>query len=228
MEAVRRRWREPDHGIWEIRDEPRHHVHSRVMCWATIARGLEILRRTQADVSEWEALRDEIAADILSNGWSEPQQAFVAAYDRDELDASALYVVLMGLLPQDDPRLIATVHAVEAELRVGTTVLRYKYDDGLPGAEGGMTICTSWLVECYLAAGLVEEATELFEQILDAAGETGLLPEQLDPVSGRGMGNHPQAYSHLGVIRCALALDEARRIQGLPQGQLVGYGQGSA
>jgi trehalose 6-phosphate phosphatase len=222
MEAVRNRWQEPDHGIWEIRDEPRHHVHSRVMCWATIARGLEILRRTGADVTEWEKLRDEIAADILSNGWSEQQQAFVAAYDRDELDASALYVVLMGLLPQDDPRLIATVHAVEAELRVGTTVLRYKYDDGLPGAEGGMTICTSWLVECYIAAGLVDEAIELFEQILDAAGETGLLPEQFDPATGRGMGNHPQAYSHLGVIQCALALDRARRQEGLPQGQLVG------
>ena len=218
MEAVAKRWQEPDNGIWEIRDEPRHHVHSRVMCWQTIASGIRIMAAANKDTAQWEALRDEIAADVLAHGWSEQRQSFVAAYDRDELDASALYVVLSGLLAPSDPRLLSTVHAVEEGLRVGSTVLRYRYDDGLPGHEGGMTICTTWLIECYLAAGLVDEARELFEQVIDLAGPTGLLPEQQDLHSERGMGNHPQAYSHLGVIRCALALADT---VGIPSGHLV-------
>lgn len=212
MSAVERRWQEPDHGIWEIRDRPRHHVHSRVMCWVTIDRGLRILDRSGIDTKErehWDTLRSTIASEILDQGWSDARESFVAAYDRHDLDASALYVVLTGLLSPEDPRLLQTVHAVEAGLRVGPTVLRYRYDDGIPGAEGGMTICTSWLIECYLRAGLVELAAELYAQMIAGAGPTGLLPEQRDLQSGRGLGNHPQAYSHLGAIRCALALDAA-------------------
>lgn len=212
MSAVERRWQEPDHGIWEIRDRPRHHVHSRVMCWVTVDRGVRILDRHGVDSAErahWDALRTTIADEILEHGWSESQQSFVAAYDRHDLDASALYVVLTGLLAADDPRLLHTVQAIEAGLRVGPTVVRYRYDDGIPGAEGGMNICTSWLIECYVRAGLMEPAAELYAQMIAGAGPTGLLPEQRDLQSGRGLGNHPQAYSHLGAIRCALALDAA-------------------
>ena len=206
MNAVRRRWQEPDNGIWEIRDEPKHHVHSRVMCWQTITSGIKVLELVGEDTSEWHILQQQIQQDILDSGWSNTRGSFVAAYDRDELDASALHVLLNGLLDQSDPRFISTVNAVEAGLRVGHTVLRYTYDDGLPGREGGMTICTSWLIECYVAAGLIDQAQELFDQVLACAGPTGLLAEQVDVGSERGMGNHPQAYSHLGIIRCALSL----------------------
>lgn len=207
LTAVASRWEEPDHGIWEIRDRPRHHVHSKVMCWLAVARGVEILETAGHDQPQWAQLRDQIATDVLERGWHEPLASFVAAYDRAELDAAALHIALCGLLPHDDPRLVSTVEAVEAALRVGPTVLRYTYDDGLPGREGGMVICTTWLVECYLRAGLRDEAEELLRQVLECAGRTGLLPEQWDPHLQRGLGNHPQAYSHIGVIRAALALD---------------------
>ena len=102
---------------------------------------------------------------------------------------------------------LATVLAVEAELRRGPAVYRYMWDDGLPGREGGFHICTAWMVEAYLRTGRRADAEELFAQMLDCAGPTGLLPEQYDPEGERGLGNHPQAYSHLGLIRCALLLD---------------------
>ena len=97
--------------------------------------------------------------------------------------------------------------AIEAELRSGPTVYRYRCDDGLPGSEGGFHLCAAWLIEAYLLTGRRRDAEELFEQMVDAAGPTGLLPEQYDPVAERALGNHPQAYSHLGLIRCALLLD---------------------
>jgi GH15 family glucan-1,4-alpha-glucosidase len=100
------------------------------------------------------------------------------------------------------------VTAIEAELRSGSTVYRYRRDDGLPGGEGGFHICAAWLIEAYLLAGRRDEAEELFAQIVDAAGPTGLLPEQYDPVAERSLGNHPQAYSHIGLIRCASLLAE--------------------
>jgi trehalose 6-phosphate phosphatase len=208
--AVERRWMEPDHGIWEIRDRPRQHVHSKVMCWMTVDRAIRVVELTGTPRDAWVDLRDRIAADVLENGWIESEQSFVAAYDRVEADAATLFVTLSGLLAPDDPRAAATVHAVEADLRSGPVVYRYRYDDGLPGGEGGMLICTSWLVEAYAAAGMIDEAVELNAQVLGLAGLTGLLPEQYDPVQQKGLGNHPQAYSHVGVIRSALAIEAAR------------------
>jgi len=102
--------------------------------------------------------------------------------------------------------LLATVLAVESDLRSGPIVYRYRWDDGLPGREGGFHLCTAWLVEAYLRTGRRADAEELFEQMIDCAGPTGLLPEQYDPMTERGLGNHPQAYSHLGLINCALLL----------------------
>jgi hypothetical protein len=177
------------------------------MCWLAAERGIEILASVGQPEPSWLQLRDDIASDVLEHGWYEPLNSFVCAYDRPELDAAALHVALCGLLPTEDPRLVSTVESVEAALRVGPTVLRYVYDDGLPGREGGMTICTTWLIECYLRAGLRDEAEELLRQVLACAGRTGLLSEQWDPYANRGLGNHPQAYSHIGVIRASLALD---------------------
>ena len=103
-------------------------------------------------------------------------------------------------------RFLATVQSVERSLRSGPTVYRYKYDDGLPGFEGGFNICTSWLIEAYAMTGQTEKARELFESYLKLAGPTGLIPEEYDPKTRRGAGNHPQAYSHLGLINAALRL----------------------
>ncbi|QUG99831.1 trehalose-phosphatase [Saccharopolyspora erythraea] len=206
-EAVSHRWFEPDHGIWEERDVPRHHVYSKVMCWVTLDRALK-LAKTYARTPEpsWEPLRDQISQDVVKNGWHPDVQAFTTAYEGSDLDAASLHVGLSGLIDPSDERFTATVTAIEAELRSGSTVYRYRRDDGLPGDEGGFHLCAAWLIEAYLLIGRRTEAEELFQQIVDTAGPTGLLAEEYDPIAERSLGNHPQAYSHLGLIRCAQLL----------------------
>lgn len=207
VNAVELRWTEPDHGIWEIRAAPRHHVYSKVMCWVTVDRAIKIAADVfERERPEWIALRDTIKDDIFANGWNDSVQSFTAAYDGVDLDASVLSVGLWGLVEPDDERFAGTVRAVEAQLREGPTVYRYHHDDGLPGAEGGFHLMTSWLIDAYALLGETEEAHSLFHKLLATAGDTGLLSEEFDPVSCRSLGNHPQAYSHLGVINNALAL----------------------
>ena len=206
-EAVARRWPEPDHGIWEERQATRHHVYSKVMCWAAIDRAVRIaaVYGRPADPA-WPSLRDAIAADVLTRGWNDEAQAFTAAYDGTDLDAASLHVGLSGLVDPASERFQATVTAIEAELRAGSAVYRYRRDDGLPGQEGGFHLCTTWMIEAYLLTGRRADAEELFGQLVGTAGPTGLLPEEYDPIAERSLGNHPQAYSHLGLIRCAQLL----------------------
>ena len=212
VRAVAARWHEPDHGIWEERHAPRHHVYSKVQCWVTVDRALKLADRWgRVPSPKWAGLRDRIATDVLTNGWH-PQAcggigAFTTAYDGLDLDAASLHVGLSGLIDPSDERFAATVTSIEAELRSGSTVYRYHRDDGLPGVEGGFHLCAAWMIEAYLLVGRRTEAEELFEQMVDAAGPTGLLPEEYDPIAERSLGNHPQAYSHLGLIRCAQLLD---------------------
>lgn len=206
-EAVTRRWREPDHGIWEERAAARHHVYSKVMCWLTIDRALALASRYgRSPEPGWEQLRADIAADVLTRGWNTQVEAFTTAYDGTDLDAASLHVGLSGLIEPEDERFQATVTAIESDLRSGSTVYRYRRDDGLPGNEGGFHLCAAWLVEAYLATGRRVEAQQLFQQLVDVAGPTGLLSEEYDPMAERSLGNHPQAYSHLGLIRCAQLL----------------------
>lgn len=207
VDAVERRWHEPDHGLWEARLAPRHHVYSKVMCWVTVDRAISLLGRYRGgERPDWSDLRDRIAENVLSHGWHDKVGAYTVAYGDIDMDASSLWIGLSGLLADDDPRFLATVLKVEEELRSGPTVYRYRWDDGLPGREGGFHICTAWLIEAYLRTGRRADAEELFDQMLDCAGPTGLLSEQYDPEGERGLGNHPQAYSHLGLIRCATLL----------------------
>ena len=207
VRAVEARWHEPDHGIWEIRKPRRHHVHSKVMCWLSVDRGIRISERfLDRRRPQWEELRDRIATDILANGFDDEANTFTAAYGGTDLDAAALWVGLAGLVDCTDPRFLGTIAAIERELRDGATVYRYLADDGLPGREGGFFICGSWLVDALHHAGRVDEAESLFESMIELAGPEGLLPEQYDPACGRTLGNHPQAYSHIGIIENALTL----------------------
>jgi trehalose 6-phosphate phosphatase len=207
VQAVQKRWFEPDHGIWEIRKPRRHHVHSKVMCWLAVDRAISIANRFLGrSRPDWEKLRETIATDVLTKGFKPDVGAFTAAYDGTDLDAACLWVGLSGLLPPGDPRFAGTVAAIEAELRQGPTVYRYRADDGLPGFEGGFHICTSWLVDAYLLCGRREDATALFRDLVSLAGPTQLYPEQCSPAIRKGLGNHPQAYSHLGLIENALHL----------------------
>ncbi|MBF6173152.1 trehalose-phosphatase [Nocardia blacklockiae] len=209
VSAVQRRWREPDHGIWEIRGNPRHHVYSKVMGWLTVDRALKLAEKFHRMVDPaWLELRDTIADEVKTKGWNEEVQSYTAAYDGTDLDAATLHIGLSGLIEPSDPRFAATVVATEAELRSGSTVYRYHHDDGLPGGEGGFHLCAAWLVEAYLLIGKRSDAEALFAQLVDVAGPTGLLSEEYDPVAERSLGNHPQAYSHLGLLRCAQLLSQ--------------------
>ena len=205
--AVSRRWNEPDHGIWEIRKPPRHHVYSKVMCWVTVDRAIAIADQfLDREPAAWVELRDELAADVLTNGWKESRGSFTAAYDGDDLDASVLAVGLYGLLDPTDERFVSTVAAVERELRNGPTVYRYLEDDGLPGIEGGFNLMTSWLIDSLALMGRQDDARALFASYCEQAGHTGLMAEEFDPAQDRALGNFPQAYSHLGLINNALNL----------------------
>lgn len=206
VNAVAHRWQEPDHGIWEPRKPASHHVHSKVMCWLTVDRGIAIAAYCGRKRPEWSALRDQIALDVLERGWKPGLGGFSSAYDSNEPDAASLWVGLSGLLPPTDSRFVGTVEVVERTLRKGPTVLRYRYDDGLPGSEGGFNLCTSWLIEAYAMIGRRADAEKLFDEYCNLAGPTGLISEEYDPVQRRALGNHPQAYSHLGLINAAVRL----------------------
>ncbi|MGQ0628814.1 MAG: trehalose-phosphatase [Phycisphaerales bacterium] len=211
VRAVETRWTEPDHGIWEMRLERSHHVHSKVMCWHTVDRALVVEEAVCGTRNpDWIALRHAIREDVIARGFNAAVGAFTGAYERDYADAAVLKIGLTGLLPPSDPRWAATVDLVTRELRDGPTVHRYRVDDGLPGTEGGMHICTGWLIESLLSLGRVEEATALFEQFAAMFKGPGILTEQFDPRDGLAVGNVAQAYSHLAFIDAAVALDRVR------------------
>lgn len=208
VNAVNARWREPDHGIWEIRGPKRHHVHTKVMCWFAVDRGLTVATQAMGKSRPgWEELHREIADDILSNGVDVRRGCFTAAYGESVLDAAALWVGLSGLVPARDPRFVATVEAIERELLSGPAVYRYLVDDGLPGREGAWLICATWLVESLALIGRVDDAKALLARVASLAGPTGLMAEEYDPRYGIALGNFPQAYSHLGFINAVLRLE---------------------
>ncbi len=208
VDAVTHRWHEPDHGIWELRGHPRHHVHSKIMCWAAVDGGVRIAADAgRSAPGAWALAADRIHADIMERGWNRRIGSFSAVYGEDHVDAALLNVALTGILPPDDARVIATVETVERRLRRGGVVQRYLYDDGLPGKEGGFLLCSAWLIEAMVATGRGDDARELFRQYVSTAGHTGLFAEQYDPDTETALGNLPQAYSHAGLINAALALD---------------------
>lgn len=205
VEHVERVWREPDDGIWEVRGSRRHFVHSKVMAWVAIDRWVQLCQEAgpQHDIDRWRKLRSEIHEDVCTNGWNSEVGSFTQAYGSPDLDASLLMLALVGFLPADDQRIIATVDAVERELLVDGFVLRYRTesgDDGLPPGEGAFLLTTFWLVDNLVLIGRVDEAKEIFERMLTLCNDVGLLAEEYDPVAGRQLGNFPQAFSHVGLI----------------------------
>ena len=212
-------WREKDSGIWEVRGPARHFTHSKVMSWVAFDRAVRLCDEHGHDgpVERWRALRDEIHAQVLANGWSERKEAFAQSYGADELDAAVLLMPLVGFLPATDPRVVSTVDAIRRELTVDGLVLRYRPEesgvDGLPAGEGVFLACTFWLVMVLELQGLHDEARELFERLLDLRNDVGLLAEEYDPIAGRQLGNFPQAFTHLSLVSAALALSEGRPLR---------------
>ena len=201
-------WREPDQGIWEVRGEPRHFTSSKVMCWVAVDRGARLARiRAKTELAHrWQAAADEIHAEICERAVDE-RGVFTQHYDTDALDASLLLMPLVGFLPPDDPRVRATVLAIADELTEEGLVLRYRVkeaDDGLSGEEGSFTICSFWLVSALALIGEHLWARQLCEKLLSFASPLGLYAEELDPHSGRHLGNFPQAFTHLALINAVM------------------------
>ena len=201
-------WREPDRGIWEVRGEPKHFTSSKIMCWVACDRGARLARLRDDDehVERWQAVADEIHADVCAHGVDE-RGVFVQHYDTDALDASLLLLPLVRFLPADDERVRATVMAIAEELTVNGLVLRYRVeetDDGLQGEEGTFAICSFWLVSALAEVGEPNLARELCEKLLSYASALGLYAEEIDPRSGRHLGNFPQAFTHLAQINAVM------------------------
>jgi GH15 family glucan-1,4-alpha-glucosidase len=216
-DAAAARWSETDAGMWEMRGEPRHHLSSKVLCWTALDRAVQLAPQLDsfAKLEEWARERDAIRAAILERGWSEKRQAYAQSFDSDELDAAALLMPLVGFLPATDERMRSTIEAIARDLTEGGLVLRYRNEeglnaDGLVGEEGTFVICSFWLVSCLATAGEVERAEELFAQLSGYANDLGLLAEEIDTEHGEQLGNFPQAFSHIGLIKAAYEIDKAR------------------
>lgn len=195
-------WREPDAGIWEIRCEGRRHVYSAVMCWVAFDRAARWLGASDSDAqARYSALAEEVKAEVLEKGFDVARNTFVQAYGSSACDASNLRLPLVGFLPADDPRIVGTVEAIERDLLKDGFVLRYLPEaapDGVEGPEGAFLVCTLWLADVYILQGRHAEAAALLDRVCGAANDLGLLAEQIQPGTGRLLGNFPQALSHGG------------------------------
>ncbi len=231
VEHVRTVWTEPDEGIWEVRGPRRHFVHSKVMAWVAVDRWVRMLEHalaegiavdgleTAADIEPWRELCAEIHAQVCEKGIDPDRGCFTQFYGSTQVDASLLMLVLVGFLPPDDPRIIATVEAIESDLLVDGFVLRYRTDvapdgspiaddgsasvDGLPPGEGAFLLTTFWLVDNLVMLGRIDDARERFEALLALRNDVGLLSEEWDVTSARMVGNFPQAFSHVGLLNSA-------------------------
>jgi GH15 family glucan-1,4-alpha-glucosidase len=225
------RWTEKDQSIWETRGEPQHFLYSKLMCWVALDRGIALAGRLRAQdrIESWRQTRAEIRDNLLREGWNDRVGAFTQAYGSDELDASALMVPIVGFLPAGDSRMLSTIDAV-ADRLTDEQGLVYRYRtvtgvDGLTGGEGSFLLCTFWLAQALALSGQVGRAREVFERAAAYANDVGLLSEEVDPGRGELLGNFPQAFSHIGLVNAAWAIDEAERACG-PVGPGRGNGDG--
>jgi alpha,alpha-trehalase len=208
VEAAIENWRDPDRGLWEVRGDPQHFTSSKLMCWVALDRGARLAEiREELDLAaKWQQIADEIKNDICDNGTRE-DGVFTQHYDTDALDASVLLMPLVRFLPPDDERICATVRAVQDELTQDGLVLRYRVeetDDGLSGEEGTFTICSFWLVSALSEIGDHDQARDLCEKLLSYTSPLGLYAEEIDPKTGRHLGNFPQAFTHLALINAVM------------------------
>jgi GH15 family glucan-1,4-alpha-glucosidase len=213
LDWVSENWREPDEGIWEVRGGRKHFVHSKLMAWNALAKGLKLAdeRSFPANRDLWISARDEIFREIMDKGWNEELQSFTQSYGSDVVDAALLQLLNIGALSPRDPRMMSTLKRIEETLTRDSLVYRYDPDeslDGLSGREGTFTMCTFWLAEAYTRSGRLEDARFLFERMLGYASPLGLFAEETGP-TGDMLGNFPQAFTHLALINSAFILDRA-------------------
>lgn len=201
-------WRNPDYGIWEVRSGPYNFVFSKVMAWMALDRAIKLANRghISGNRERWAKSMKEIHSEVLDKGFSSRKGYFKQAYERDEIDAANLLIPMIGFLPFDDPRIQSTIDMTQKILTEKDLVYRYRSDDGLAGQEGAFVFCSFWMTDVLALSGRMDEAYMFYEGILSRANHLGLFSEQIDPQSGRFLGNFPQAFSHIGQINSALYL----------------------
>jgi GH15 family glucan-1,4-alpha-glucosidase len=213
IDRAAERWSKPDHGLWEWPGEPDHFVHSKVLCWAALDRGIrladECMRR--APTRRWARERDKLRRAVERRGYDRKRGVFVQAFDRPDLDAAVLLLPSVEFVAWDDERMVRTVAAIREELDAGDGLLyRYRRDDGVAGQEGAFLCCSFWLVECLARIGELEDARTVFDRTMARGNDLGLFSEELDPKNGELLGNFPQGLTHLAHIDAAVALSEAQ------------------
>jgi len=212
MDFLEGAWRQPDNGLWEIRGPRQQFVHSKVLAWVAADRMVRAVEssRLEGPVDRWRAMRADIHREVCAKGYDAERNTFTQYYGSRGLDAALLLLPVLGFLPGTDPRVVGTVDAVRRELTENGFVVRYRPEtegvDGLPGTEGAFVMCTFWLADALALTGRVGEATDLFERMLGLRNDVGLLSEEYDPVSGRQLGNTPQAFSHVALVNTAVHL----------------------
>jgi GH15 family glucan-1,4-alpha-glucosidase len=211
LDVLERRWQEPDHGLWEMRGDPKHFVHSKVMAWAGFDRAVKAVERCGLDgpVDRWRQLRDEVHAEVCDRGYDADRNTFVQSYGSPRLDASTLLIPQVGFLPGDDPRVVGTVDAIGRELSHDGLVFRYagdEVDDGFDASESTFTACSLWYADALALGGRVDEGRAVFERVLDLRNDVGLLAEEYDVRAKRQVGNLPQAFSHVALVTTAREL----------------------
>lgn len=208
-DAAARRWKEKDHGIWEVRGPEKHFLHSKLMCWVALDRAIAMadLLNAQDRVDGWIEIREEIRQAILDQGWNERLGSFTQSFGSEEHDASVLMMPMVGFIEANDPRMLSTIDEIEDHLMNSQGLLfRYRAQDGLEGEEGSFLLCTFWLAQVHAMAGHKERARETMERCIRYVNDVGLLSEEVDPRSGELIGNFPQAFSHIGLINAAWAI----------------------
>ena len=210
-------WKKPDSGFWEMRTEPKFFVESRVWCYVALDRAMRLADELgfDEDIEKWKPVAAQIRDEILSKGWSEEKMAFAMEYGGKGLDAANLLIPLLYFLPAKDPRVSSTIKRITEDLSEGDFLRRYETDDdGLEGKEGTFTVCSFWLVDCLIRLKRLKEAKRLLEKLLNHANHLGLYSEEIDPTTGRALGNFPQAYTHMGLISAGVRFDRAIGISG--------------
>jgi GH15 family glucan-1,4-alpha-glucosidase len=207
VEGAAERWREPDRGIWESRDGNEHFVHSKVMCWAALDRGLRLAEASGRKVprERWEDVRDEIREAVESQGYDKDRGVFVRIFGDRELDGALLLLPQVDFVDWKDERMVRTANAIREDLERDGLVYRTPPEGGRE-QEGAFLACSFWLAECLAHQGRSQEATEVFEQACETMNDLGLFAEEFDPRTGEMLGNFPQALTHLSHISAALAL----------------------
>jgi GH15 family glucan-1,4-alpha-glucosidase len=217
-DRVARRWSEPDAGIWELRGDGAHHVHSKLMAWLALDRALRIAAERGAPARRrrwWLQQRDAIAAEVTTRGFDPAKGAYTRSYGSRDLDAAVLVLPLLGVEPPDAPRVRGTIDAIQRELGASGPLL-YRYppgEDGLPGGEGAFLPCSFWLAQALAKSGRLDDATGVLDELVALASPLGLYAEEMDPTSRRHLGNYPQALTHAALVQAALAIRDAERAE---------------